>query len=139
MNELWALTSGEYSDYRVHAVFASKEVAEATARRYSEDGLSGSSVDHYSVTPMPLEDAAAPENVPSRVIVWQAWRGTGDRDVSTFSMVVTPWEAPVRPEVVVSRQPGGRFHVRAEGRSKEAVVKAVADRWAQHQAEKAKL
>ena len=51
MTTVWAVTSGDYSDYRVHAIYATKAEAEAAAahadRLYNRDGW-------YEVEPFPF-------------------------------------------------------------------------------------
>lgn len=146
MATVYVVTEGSYSDYGIRAIFRTREVAEeAIALGLGED------VEEYTVH----------DKAPTRVAWWRArWVSntkilTDSPDGKAYgvpveSMEIEPWSGaswsiepaylpPKRPKVDINEQtlPTGqtRIYIYAFGRTRDAVIKAVADRRAQWLAE----
>lgn len=85
-DKVWAVTSGEYSDYRVHFVCLSEEVANEAAVR-----MDGAYVE-------PLDVVEGPEQVRKRPIYWVGIRLDGSEFNRSMSTDVTWAKSDVDPE-----------------------------------------
>lgn len=135
MSTLWAVTSGEYSDYSVNAVFETEEGArEAIALGLGEDVRA---LDYYRTGDKPV-----------RRETWIAYSGRieadGSRTPGSMNMVpreagrMTSW-APSsrptdRPTVTEDRERGGLW-ITVEAPTKEMAEKVLHDRIAKARAE----
>ena len=130
-----ALTSGEYSDFGVCALFERREDAEAAMHAGAGD----------SVAEYPLY---GPEELPKQVtvhygnaVLGRAGMAHLDQEPWFHSRVVWDFATPVEPlfnaTSVTDKNGFGRFH--AEGTDSEAVIKSVSDRYAKALAERAGL
>lgn len=144
---VWAVVSGEYSDYKIHVLFPTEQQAEAhAARRRKLEGHNKQSYGAATVEPFLLVE----QGEPDAKVFWHAscWYGTEpwmeqarQRERAHKTVV---WETeqtdhpvfsqnvPARPTVNVYKD-----HVSATGPDKRSVTKAVADRVAQLMADHA--
>lgn len=113
MEEVYVVTSGEYSDYRINAVFTDKASAEAHAREFSDNGQA--------------ETWPLITTTPQRVTVYgRAYRNGTDK-AWTYGV----WDYDLgdlrsgRPRY--SEEP---FGFRIQGTNKSSVDKAFRDRLA---------
>ncbi len=128
---VYAVTSGEYSDYRVEAIFEMQAGAEQAQRAGLGDGI-------IEITYYP---AGAPG--PTAVTVWRAGGevrldGTGwtNEAYSRTEWTADPtFRPPIRPRVQ-EHSMHASISVSAEALTKEAAEKAVSDRVAKLRAER---
>jgi hypothetical protein len=112
---IWAVSSGDYFDYRVNAVFSTKEKAEAYAKRFNE--LSRRT-DDYGVEEYPLDPSTPAEGLESFLVFIQR---NGDiervyRCSYGFDEVVTPlWNK-------------GGWSVRCFARDREHAIKIAGEK-----------
>lgn len=137
VRRLWAVTTGEYSDYRVNAVFEREE----DARAFIDSGF-GSDSYGADVTEMPYVPAGVrPRRLTVHCTSATAYRRgkLGDVAVRTYSEVV--WDlgdnpAPRRPRVWENRwADGSAVSVNAACSNPTLAEKAVRDRLARLYAE----
>jgi hypothetical protein len=118
---VWAVSSGEYSDYSVSAVFATEELANQAAR---EASVSYSS---YRVEEFPFFDR------PARVRIRYSKSYMSDGSTQESTEVVPEWNG-WGEEIkgwTWDRHPGTKYAtavVRVQGYDKERVDKSFADR-----------
>jgi hypothetical protein len=133
---IWLLASGSYSDYRIHAAFAAKDMAEA---------VQTASVAHEAYD---IEYREIFDSMPERrmLYVMRVQRGTGADwgAVEEWTILTWPWsdEYPTtdRPKVKLTplRKSAGLTGYQmllATGRNQQAVRQAFSDRLAQARAE----
>ncbi len=130
MSNLWAISSGEYSDYSVNAVFDTEEDARAAIALGLGERLE--EMDYYRAGDKPIKRE-----------IWQAHSGRINADGSMA--VPEPHEAgrmtpcvpssrPDRPKVTEERENGGIW-ITVEAPSKEMAEKVLHDRVAKVRAE----
>jgi hypothetical protein len=125
---LYAIASGSYSDYRVHAVCESKADAEQVAKVGNRSG--GAFFDDFEVEEMPYFPKG---EVPQRGGWWSAEAvvqddGRIEHDEPRFH-VRWPWDYDYEPKSqtkVLSTYRG--LYVTAQSHSRESAVKRVGDR-----------
>lgn len=141
--QVWAVTAGSYSDYRVVAVFESKQDAEAFIETAKAIGGEYEYARPEAMEPLAFFPAGqAPERRVSYrhwIVVWDDGTTTDEREMQDEA-----WEFDSmhytgdRPRVRFNRAPiykgiGGQLEV--EGGDKAAVDKAFSDNLAQRLAE----
>lgn len=130
MPDLWVISTGEYSDYRVLAAFANKELAEDAARMRAPDGWR----DEYRVETLPyFEDK--PKLVTLHLHNVEVWDdGTTsdpvirERTEVEFDMLYGHYKRPVGWRWVrapIHQGKGGRLEV--YGTSRQRVAKVFSD------------
>lgn len=141
---VWAVSSGSYSDYRVHAVFSSEEAADAVCAAENR----GSSYGDYGVEEYVLYDKAPERFVEYTVTVG---RRPEDRFGDPTSAIdggfylweserlVWPWEASTSKNMRPTATRYGRDGITVRGRDAESVRKTVHDAIARVKAEEAGL
>lgn len=129
--KIWALSSGVYSDYTVHALFTTKELAEQAAEvhRGHED---------YRYEEPRVEEFYLYEEIPERVTIYKyqtnIWDDGTETDVRQNFETGFPWQhwrAVVRVRSRYVRAPfhndrGGRLEV--WGTDEKAVAKTFSDK-----------
>lgn len=150
MKHLWAVASGEYSDYRVHAVFETKAQADAAALLNVPDSYNDYRVEEIQFYPKGTK-AKMVTVYSLQVNLWDdgRWNRGNSNSSAEPSGALNPisrvqpefnsWHADAgpRPKTRFVRAPchngkGGRFEVYGTNRS--AVLKTVKDRVAEHTA-----
>lgn len=131
VSKLWAVTSGEYSDYSVDGIFETEEDARAAVRLgYGED-----------VKPIDFFRAG---DAPVKRLVWYARSGP----ITPEGVVANGWDREARQEVtwkaasaqldrpeVEQDREGDRIWIYVEAPTKELAEKVLHDRIAQARAE----
>jgi hypothetical protein len=131
---LYSLSNGEYSDYRVLALFETKELAEQAAATYLRwEKYSSPHVEEFKV----LTERPEPIMLTRLSILVRADGTTGD--VREMQVTRWPWDADYTTETRVdasnaSMNPGGIF-VEGTGSNRAHVEKAFYDRVARIKAE----
>lgn len=134
---VYAVVSGEYSDYRIHCLFPTRRKAQAHAdRRNRIEGCDAYDYGAHQVETHTLHENGEPEAVT-------IWIATGDygprsqRTVSSNKRIV--WDGsekpPARPYVNAHPLRNGCGFVWGKAATEEAALKAVADRIARLNAE----
>ena len=128
MKKMYAISNGSYSDYRVTALFPTRELAEAAAQ--ASNGRKDGWADYF-VESFPVYDEV-PEPVTSykrSVTVWDSGEETNVREESETALPWDHfWEPPLRPKSRYVRAPilaRGRLDV--YGRYKATVDQAYSD------------
>lgn len=140
---VWAMSSGVYSDYRVHAVFTSKAAAEKAAKLNESDRPYG---EEGRVEEFELFDECPTHQTVFKVDCYLFEDGTTKFDEEVETMLPwNHWEKPYlngrarlkkRDWRTTHNEPRRHMFVWAYGWTHESAMKAVADRVAM---EKAKL
>lgn len=134
---VYAVSSGDYSDYIVHFLF----VTETDAQRHAEQRRLGDRHEESRVEEFTLFDEG---ESPARIGRHSAWISlTGDGEIAhEDEHFDVEWghsaaDALTRPRVTVrgSYAYGGRYMIRAEAASRDAAWKAARDRAAKMKAE----
>lgn len=130
MRTVHALTSGSYSDFRVHAVFEREEDAQAAVD-------AGAGDDHQPLT------VFGPGGQPRRTVIYRAYAAVGllshAQNAEPRVVPQVTWiydgSSPQRPQL---RESSTTVHLdlNAEGEDREAALKVVADRYARLVAER---
>jgi hypothetical protein len=133
----WAVASGSYSDYRVHAFFEKKAEAQAHVDKMNvADRGAGYEVEEFPYFPAGVE--------PGIVTIWTAYATGPDFEVATHGWASADYEGeaaalPKRPKVSRSkRYLDGRVEVpsfSARALDRAAAVKAVSDAVAAYKAQ----
>jgi hypothetical protein len=129
VSTLWAISSGDYSDYSVNAVFDTEEDARAAIALGLGERLE--EMDYYRAGDTPVKRE-----------IWQAHSGRINADGSMAIPAneagrMTPWvpsSRPDRPKVTEERENGGIW-ITVEAPSKEMAEKVLHDRVAKARAE----
>lgn len=124
-NEVWAITSGAYSDWNVHCVCDDKEEAEKAAAKLNEGEVDNGR--DFQVLPMPY--------VAGEVPVHTTWRAYGELEREEIEARAGHHLnlGPERPFVSCAFAEG---IVQADCVDREAAIKAVKDRLAAMRAER---
>lgn len=112
---IWAVSSGEYSDYRVNAVFSTKEKAEAYAARFNK--LVRHRSDEYGVEEYPLDPEMPEEGLSCWLVFIEANGDIKRVDESGYSFDST-----------ICRIHGGGWSVRCFARDREHAIKIAGER-----------
>ena len=137
MKKVWAVSSGSYSDYRVHAIFEDEATADAWAKAIAakdEDDYSWHSDADTQEFPF-IATGTEPKKVLIVDLVQDLWDNGKEADARIterreYPIVALYGPPPPRPVVRFVRAPvhnnkGGRLEIR--GKSKEAVLKVYGD------------
>lgn len=137
--DIWAIASGEYSDYRILAVCESKRAAQAwvdALSKQDDEDYSGHSSARLECLTL-LDPKAKPKKVTiykRSADVWDNGTVTSEREWSTTGWTITHYETiPVRPATRYVRAPchngvGGRIDVR--GPTAKSVAKVFSEKLA---------
>ena len=121
MTTCYAISSGEYSDYQVHAIFTTKEKAEAALPLYGRDS---------EIEDFPL-DLVVPEWAPGRHLYRCFKYSSGDvaaysTDLSELSL----WETSMLGHFEPQALDPDRARVYVYAKNKEHAVKIAAEKFA---------
>jgi|SRR5215467_1741803 len=128
MSKVWAVASGEYSDYRVHGVFVTEEDAQAAIAL----GYGAGNYEKAFTEEMWLYEAGEKPEVHDRWIVSQRIGADGSPGEMSVRCERTAHD-PTPLDEVEAHDYGHQFV--ASGFNREAAIKSVSDRIAKKRAE----
>jgi hypothetical protein len=133
MKPIWAVTTGQYSDYEVVAVFASKELAEEYVR------ITVANTNRPSSTDLRVEDFTYYDELPEHHVVLLAAETIGAQPYPYREYTDVVWGAPKPFKADLWERPnyqaGFCIEVRVEGTDHQRVRKVFSEKLAQAKAD----